>query len=86
MWYIHEVKTPMHLKKINVLKLLYLHLFCVCACMCVEIRGQLPGAGSLLPPSKFYRDSIHIIKVGNKCLYQLSRHSEHDRKLLSVKN
>lgn len=61
MWYtyMHEVKTSMHKKEINVLKLLSLHLFCAQVFMCVEIRGQLAEVGFLLPPSKSLGFNLH---------------------------
>lgn len=61
MWYtyMHEIKTSIHKKEINVLKLLYLHLFLVCVFMCVEIRGQLGEVVFLLPSSKYLEFNSH---------------------------
>lgn len=61
MWYtcMHGIKTSMHKKEINVLKLLGLHLFCAQVFMCVEIRGQRAEVGFLLPPSKSLGFNLH---------------------------
>lgn len=50
----------------------YLLLYCVHAViMCVEIRGQSPGAASLLHPMG-PRDQTQIVRLDGNCLYLLN--------------